>query len=281
MATKSWQSVSSTDWATAGNWNGGVPTSNDHAIVNGGVSIAGYDASAVDLDSLNIGPDFTGAIGSTGSYLIVAGDLVNIKTTTQASIRGARDIYLDTGGTYTSDVVYIDSTAVNQTIYLKGTITDLMVNHGRVVLVSGTVAELHVVWDGTGTAPTVEIQTPTITLANVHRYGGTVRMTQAGTVTTTRQNGGDFEATAGTLTNAYVSGGALRDTTTTTTTLLHIYPGGRVDYRSNVAGKTVTTTEVYGSGELLYDKELVRITFTNAPVERLRTTVYATPFLIG
>lgn len=279
MATRTWQSTSSTDWNTAGNWSGAaVPTSNDNVVINGGTNIAGYDASAVDLDSLNVGQDYDGSIGSTGSYLIVAADLVNIKCATQATNRGNRDIYLDTGGTYTSDVVYIDSVAFNQTIYLKGTITDLIINHGRVVIVSGTVAELRIVWDGTGAPPTVEVQTPTVTLAHVHTPAN-LTMSGAGTITTLRQDAGTLVAEAGTLTNVYVGRGIVRDNTTTTTTLAHVYPGGLLDYRQNVAGKTVTASEVYGSGKLAHDQELNRITFTAATVKRFETV--AAPLAIG
>ena len=107
-AVKQWISTSSKDFNTAGNWEpSGVPTDGDDVyITSGSTNIAGFDASATELDSLTVGSKYTGTIGSSGTKLELDATVFNFSGNGDTYIEG---IY----GTLTVQDTSTSNTALN------------------------------------------------------------------------------------------------------------------------------------------------------------------------
>lgn len=239
MATKTWASTGDQTWADNGNWaEGSYPASSNDVIINAaGVPIDGSNQAAVDLASLYIGRSYDQTIGSGAAYLIIGSAAVSIYSGT-----AGKHIYLDSGGTYGLDAISIDSNAdaADQTIYLKGTIGTLIVNHGNIKIVSGTVTNLYIEWDGTGTAPTIELDGATVT-SWWQNTAATSFMSGSGTVTNLYNDAGTFSADNGTVTNVFVRGGTYTHKTNATLTLGDVFDGGTFDGSEDARSKTITT----------------------------------------
>lgn len=81
MADHIWISATTSDWATAGNWTGGVPVSNGRALLGASSSqvslLTTVTQGGVDLDLLEASSLFAGNLGSAGTPLEIAADVVN------------------------------------------------------------------------------------------------------------------------------------------------------------------------------------------------------------
>ena len=70
MATRTWQGGTGV-WNLAANWSPAtIPANTDDVyIVSGSVDITGEDQSTVTLNSLTVGTQYSGTIGSSGTKL--------------------------------------------------------------------------------------------------------------------------------------------------------------------------------------------------------------------
>lgn len=183
-----WTGASSTAWTTAGNWNGGVPTSSLNCFINSAANNPVITTAAV-CKTVTIG---TGSVTlSTGGQLEVYGSFLNTGTFTQNS----RPLILrDNGSTPSSQTISSSSTLdslqfnktaggsitlgssvlnVNSTISLtSGSNFSLIVPNGKTLSINGGL---------TITAGTVEVQS-----------GGVIEIASAQTLTL---NGGTFKTT--------------------------------------------------------------------------------------
>jgi hypothetical protein len=81
FAGKVWTGASSTDWGTAGNWAGGVPTTTDDVLIDGGTRQPTINlTNAVTIKSLVIGPTTASTLTFTNGNvsdkkLLVTGDV--------------------------------------------------------------------------------------------------------------------------------------------------------------------------------------------------------------
>lgn len=254
------------DWGTGANWDtGSVPVSNDKAyIYDGAIAIDGDDQKAVDLDVLAIGPDYQGDhIGSSAAYLYIGADMATI----YPGIGMAGDIYIGSGVT-AGGAALIDDCRVKMSgdneLYLKGTVTRLVIRRGHVHLVEGTFTTVYVEWDGVGTAPTLTIEGGTVTDL---WYTGTCTIDQTGGTVTTRHamtGGTDTIGDAATATNIYVLGtSTITDNSRATTTLVEAF-AGTVQRAANTP-KTYTSIRSHGYAVINLDVGADVITYTNAP----------------
>ncbi len=191
-ASNTWTGATNTDWATAGNWSGGVPVATNDILIpfvaTGNYPVVSTDVSAVIVHNITV--DSTGS----GATLTVSsgGSLKNNGTTTVKST-GAFNVI--TGGTFTSaGTVTIDS---GGTLLLGvGTISmaaDNIADNGTMAISAGT-ATIHD-FSGTGifymTGGTLQVShdyKPT-TPANF-RGCNSVDCTSGGTVEFTGGDGG-------------------------------------------------------------------------------------------
>jgi len=259
MATREWISTSSTDWNTASNWSGSaVPVDTDDVyITSGSVNIAGFDASATQLNSLTIGSKYTGTIGSSGTKLKVDATTVNFS--------GRGDTYLD--GTYTTFTVMDtgpNTTALN--------ISDSTITTLRVLGGSGTINISSSTLNTTIEQIGAEAVTTVINADNT--IGGSCALTiDSGimelkdAIPTVTCYGGllDIELATGTITTLNQYGGRIRfiPTASCTITTLTIY-SGLFDSRDSTAPTfTITNSTIHENGTLDERSGLENATFTN------------------
>lgn len=254
MASRDFLSTSDQSFSTTANWTGStVPVAGDDVTftLSSAVSMDGTDQNAINLDSLAVGPAYAGNIGSSGSYFIISSDYVSI---VGGSAMG--NIYLDSGGTDELDEVVIDSASTSNQVYLKGDIGNLVVRHGLVTIVSGTVDNLFIEWDGTGTRPTIVNQGSTITLL---RTQTNVTFSQTGgTITTLKAGTGTFTISGeSTVTNYDIYGTAsVTATTNSTCTLCDIYSGATFDASQDVRAKTFSAVNLHQGGTANFNNGL-------------------------
>jgi len=259
MATREWISTSSTDWNTAANWSGtAVPVDTDDVyITSGSVNIAGFDASATQLNSLTIGSKYTGTIGSSGTKLKVDATTVNFS--------GRGDTYLD--GTYTTFTVMDSGPNTTALNISDSTITTLRVLGG-----SGTINISSSTLNTTIEQIGAEAVTTVINADNT--IGGSCALTiDSGimelkdAIPTVTCYGGllDIELATGTITTLNQYGGRIRfiPTASCTITTLTIY-SGLFDSRDSTAPTfTITNSTIHENGTLDERSGLENATFTN------------------
>ena len=272
MAVKQWISTSSTDWNTAGNWSpSGVPTDADDVyITSGSTNIAGFDASATELDSLTVGSKYTGTIGSRGTKLELDATTFNFS--------GNGDTYIE--GIYTTLTVQDTSTSTTALNLSGSTITTLRVLGGKgtvtvaadstisttIELIGADGVTLNIADAATigGSCTLVSDSgrlelnqaVPTITI-----YGGVADIQlDSGTVTTLDQYGGRVRwipTAACTITTLTLYGGLFdsRDSTAPLYTITNstVHENGVIDERSGLENATYTTPINIEGGEVRYD----------------------------
>lgn len=259
MANQDFTSTTSNDFGTSGNWTTAVPVAGDNVTFtqSNAVSMDGTDQNAINLASLGVGTEYTGNIGSSGSYFIISADAVTI-----AGGVGMGNIYLDSGGTDELDNVVIDSASTTKAVYLKGNLGDLIVKHGVVYLVSGSVDNIYVEWDGLGTPPVIVNQGMTVTL-----FDGTTGFTgtqTGGTITTFQADAGTMDAEGGTVTNIELRGSSrLNHKTTATVASLVVKNGATFDASGDPRAKTITLARLHQGGTIDLDTGLENVTVTS------------------
>ena len=234
-------------WNTVGNWDTGVPiTGDDVYIISGSASINGYDASAVTLDSLVVGSQYTGTIGTSGAKLQVSA--------TDVDFSGQGVTYLE-GDYVTFTVLDTSSSATALNISAGGSddITTLRIlgGSGNINLAAScditTIEQI-----GAGGVTLSILDSVDLTGASLTMDSGIVEMGQA--IPTITIFGGELKSTidSGTVTLLEQYGGKVRWNVTAacTITTLTIY-AGLFDSSNSISSQfTITNTTIHEQGIL-------------------------------
>lgn len=260
MSTLNWIGASgSLSWATVGNWDTGVaPVTGDTVNINfGSADInSGLSQSGVTLAALNIGPGFSGTIGTTGStgdFLAISATLwsVNSKSGRMkinfGSVQYTGTIIgtapaIDTGmpaleilGTHASNKIYMSCPDANSTV---GVAT-------RFGGETSTISEFDI-QGGTFTAGAG------CTLTTGKMSGGSV-VTINSALTTLTQSGRNCNLTTqgtGAITTATITGQAFLNNRASGDSIgtLNIGPNATADFSTNPAPLTITNAVQVSSG---------------------------------
>lgn len=238
----------------AGNWSLIVPVNTNEVRIPGtsGQEIqTGLNQTAVDLASFIVEPPYAQAIGGPGNPLITSAGLVKFF--------GSGDFYYQDGNG-TTDVMLINSGSMANTIQLGGdTITDCTLLRGTITFpatlttmttlrighVTNRESDVNLTIVAGGTALTTVYQAGGIVANGVaattwDMAAGTTTHSGSVSITTLIQRGGYMHYTStGTITTAWVYGGATLDLT-----------GGR---------KTVTTLYRFPGSTVIMDNDLVSV----------------------
>ena len=144
MATRNWSGAVSGDWSNAGNWDT-APASGDDVIINTGSRNidAGLSQGALDLNSLWVGPTYTGQIGNSDTAMLT------ISSAKIIIAGGGSQHYITNGNTNIDEfeVISIGSAGTGN-LTCGGTITKLIVRMGHIKLYSGTTTTAYLMADG-------------------------------------------------------------------------------------------------------------------------------------
>jgi hypothetical protein len=184
---RTWTGAVSTDWSAAGNWNGGVPTSANNAIIPSGAPNQPVLTAGVQINDVTLS---VGATLSLGNFNLVSSgsiDALGPITATQGSV-----ILLGAGKTVRGS---LPNVLVNGSIAVNGaaSMPVLAVNAGGSFTVAGNTASLG----------SVAVNGGTLSIG----AGATVSMTTLGVL----QSAGRFQQTGGTVavaTNVLFDGGS-------------------------------------------------------------------------
>jgi len=283
MADNVWLGGTSTAWNTAGNWStGSVPTSSDNVLFDHRAQrdCAGFDASAVTLASLRITSGYTYSIGTYAAGVLtrlrVSATLLTIgEPLGDGNIgSGSQLIAIDTGANATA-VNVLNTNSTGQASGFAPVLLKGANSANKITVVSG--------WVGLGTYILAEaFQFPTINVTGNQAYVecGTGYATSSGStptinqtaglafvrhnLTTLNQEGGTTTtADACTITTADVGGNFFSNSSGTITTL-NVQNGGSADFSQRTTARTVTNSNVYGTGQVNAENGIPKsITFTN------------------
>jgi len=277
MATRTWTGETDGDWGTTTNWEDDtVPISGDDVyIVSGSVDIDGSDQSAVTLDSLTVGPKYTGTIGTSGTKLQVSatnfifsgagstnyfeGSYANLTIQNTSTDSDALNIYGDSdeisklrilggrGGVNIDSSCDLGSSSTVEQIGASGvttTIADGTTIHGTCTLKidSGKMVLNQAIADITVFGGDLEVGLDSGTVTTLEQYGGRVRWnpSAACTITTLNIFAGLFDSSDSTA-----------PAFTITNTTLH--EGGSINERSGLENATWTNPINMEGGEVIYD----------------------------
>ena len=254
------------NWNEGHNWLDGAgddagdpPVNGDDVyIVSGSVSITGYDASAVTLDSLVVGSQYTGTIGSSGAKLQISSTVVDFS--------GKGVTYLE--GDYVTFTVLdtaTGSTALNISADGADDITTLRIlgGSGNINLAAScdltTIEQIGADGVTLSIAASVDLTGATLTMDS-----GIVEMGQA--VPTIVVFGGELKSTidSGTITSIDQYGGRIRwsPTASCTITTLTVYAGKFDSSNSTAPTFTITNTTLH-DGELDERSGIENAVYTN------------------
>jgi hypothetical protein len=278
-----WIGGSSTAWNTAGNWStGSVPTSSDNVIFDHRAqnNCAAFDASAVTLTSLRITSGFTKYIGTYS-----AGVLTRLQLSATNIVIGEPMGDGQTGAG--SQMIALDTGTVATTIRVLSSNTSGVVSGFAPILLKGSNSSNSITvvsgWVGIGTVILAEVvQFPTInvtggqavvevgtgytagsgTTPKVNQTAGRVIFRHA--LTTLNQEGGlAISEGSGAIVTADVGGTFISNSTGAITTL-NVQDNGLADFSQSTVARTVTNTNVYGTGRINAESGVPKhITFTN------------------
>lgn len=259
-ATYQWTGVSSTAYATGGNFTPSGPpaTSTDTLIVdqNATRAIAGSDQSATTLAALNILATNGQFVGDNGTPLKINGTNVRLFDPSASGIQtvGSGRINLDLATGATSIVVVGSAQAGADTG--KEPIRIKAVNVANVATIQGGIVGFAT--DNPGDVATfsqisvvgnaiVNIGSG-VTLATLLASAGTTLMKCGATLL--RQTGGIVTTQgSGAITTATINGQCTLNSTGTITTL-QVGDGGTADFTQDVRAKTVTNCKLYKGAKL-------------------------------
>jgi len=248
------------DWSVAANWTGAaVPINADDVIFDGTSNEAvtdGLNQAAVTLGSLVFAEAYTGAVGGDGTPLLISATLLRYA--------GQGDAWIT--GTFAD--VYVTSTGAS-TLTLDGTITDLYLAKGKVVVTGGATATNIYITYITSRATDVNLTIGlACTITIVWQDGGVV--TSQSSYTTLHMFNGTHTQTVGSIPSVTIEGQSTfywRAAAGTITTLL-AWAGAIVDASGNGAIKTITTATLFKGSILNIANGASTIVITN-PVLRL------------
>ena len=261
MATRTWTGTAGdNDWSNTANWDeGSVPVSSDDVyIVSGSESIDGYDASAVTLDSLVVGSQYTGTIGSSGAKLQIS--------STDVDFSGKGVTYLEGDfGTFTVLDTTTGSTALNISAGGSDDITTLRILGGSGNINLAASCDLTTIEQIGADGVTLSIAASVdLTGASLTMDSGIVEMGQA--VPTIVVFGGELKSTidSGTITSIDQYGGKIRwsPTASCTITTLTVY-AGKFDSSNSTAPTFVITNTTLHDGELDERSGIENAVYTN------------------
>ena len=275
MAVRTWTGDVSGDWNTTGNWDeGSVPVNGDEVyIVSGSVSIVGFDAADVTLDSLTVGAQYTGSIGTSGGKMQISSTNFDYSGTGTSAYYEVTYTTLTIQNTSTSDDalnLYGDSDTITTLRILggRGGINiDSSCNITTTIEQIGSDGVTTNIADSTtiGGSCTLAMDSgkldlnqaiPTITI-----FGGElVAALDTGTVTTINQYGGRvrWNPTAScTITTLTLYNGLFDSKNSTspafTITNATVHEGGLIDERSGLENAVWTNPVAVEGGDIRYD----------------------------
>ncbi len=253
MATRTWVGGTSGKWTTAANWSPAtVPVDDDDVIVNAGsVSIDdGLDQSAIDLDSMFIGGDYTGEVGNSPTAPLKIGcDSLVIDG-------GGQNHYIQSGSGKLIDKAEIrgigtDSDKITGNLYLiaDANWTKLAIKKGTVQLHGGAGAFVDVAVEASGgvaTNATLEILDGLVTSFYMGHGAGSILSASTAGVVTTLYLGAEavFTANAGTVTNLVQLTGRFNYWTSTNMTFVKVL-SGIFNSSGNETARTIATLDSY------------------------------------
>jgi len=283
MATKLWlgdDAGNEGDWSVAANWSGGVPGNGDDAVLqHSSQSVtAGLAQGAIDLATLRIDQSFTGQIGDENNYLVIGSSVVTIgeaKGESAAPPAGSSMIKLN-----------LDTTATAVTVHNTGNSAEsgrqalrlLMVNAANVVSVlkgsvsiaadageTSQLATLNISYVDSVESDADVVVGSGVTLATVQKTGGSLAL-QCAVTTLTNRAGAVRTSGTGVITAVNMHAGSADLNSTGTITTLNGF-GGAVDTTESLAGRTITTLNIYAGFSIKYDPAIVAITNKPSPAE--------------
>lgn len=190
-----------TDWNTATNWVGGsLPGSADDVHFTGGsqFSVIGITPSNTALGSINIHPDYTGSVGSSGSKMILS-TVTDVKF-----VGGGGRLFLD--ATITRAAIS-GGAGVANALELDGAIADVFIdNASGGMLLTSTAAPVNIYQNGSPNWLTT-IGASITTLDTIQMDSGRIinsSLVNAG-AKLVLVNGGQYEQETGALIDVYIS----------------------------------------------------------------------------
>jgi len=254
------------DWSGAGNWDNGLPVAGDTVIFDGAAADGSWDCdvnmahAATNLARLDVTDGYSGTIGSSGAYLTISVD--------RCIYAGTGNIYLDSGGTDSINVLIVTGTGTAGHAYFKGDISTLYGYLGDITYTGGagrTLTSTYFINTGsaasdltftaTGSGGTI---TSLIVYSGTHTINHTISTGNAiygGTVT--YEDGAAAVATG----SLSVHDGTVNWKATGTLTMLTA-GGGSFDASGNMDAKTITNVHQY-EGEVNLANGANNITVTN------------------
>ena len=263
MSSVNWiGSTGSQSWSVAGNWDtGAVPVTGDDVYINFGNSDinGGLNQSAVALNSLNVGPGFSGTIGTTGN----SSDSLQIGYTTGFFNCLSGRIKIDYGSsTHITYIIQMGNSldsgleafrfrggSVSSKLYVAGSNTTTV---GGATTRGGLTATLSE-WDIEGgvlnlssgvTAATGKQSGGTVTM-----YGGATTITQTGNNAILVTEGAGVITTLSVTNQAYINSRPAAGTDVIGT--LNVGPGALCDFSGNPSACTLTNAPLLAKGAKL------------------------------
>lgn len=256
MATRTWNGSVSGDWSNASNWSA-APASGDDVIINTGSRNidAGLSQGALDLNSLFVGPSYTGQIGNSDTAMLTI-------SSARITIAGGGSQHYITNGNTNIDEIEIVKVGESGTgnITIGGTIVKVVIRMGHVKLYSGTTTTGYLIADG-GLSSTASLTHFAGTITTLFKGAGNYTsqdedddgevINGSGTVTNLyHQSGNSTFGPSATLTNLFMSAGTVYWTAEATMTLGRIM-GGVLDGRYSKYAPTITTLDVLKDAQAL------------------------------
>jgi hypothetical protein len=278
MADNVWLGTTSTAWNVTTNWiTGAVPTTGDNVIFDHRAQndCAAFNASAVTLTSLRITSGFTKLIGTISGAAVTR---LQLSATSLVIGETLGDGQIGSG----SQLIAIDLGSAQSTIRILNANSTGQSNGFAPILLKGTHASNAISveggWVGIGTITLAEAFT--FATINITGPSANVELGSGGTLTTINQTDGlcsfrnnlttlnqesgtAISEGAATITTADVGGTFVANSTGTITTL-NVQVNGVADFSQNPTARTVTNTNVYGTGRInSYSGVPKHVTYTN------------------
>jgi hypothetical protein len=262
MAIAFWTGTTSKVFALAANWNPAAIPSDGDTLVYNDDSTQGMDGGAIAAKGFAVIVDrgFVYEIGSSGTPF----DPANGFTTIVFLASTILPCYFDGSGTIARLLVDTESNR-DDLVNVQGTATDVTVRAGKTTLDSGaTVTGSIKVMGGTGGANGV-LTVPsgaTLTNAEISVSGG--KMTTGASLTTAIVNGGELilDGAAGVTTRLEAYDGVTWWDAASTIALAEIF-GGALKTRKDRSGRTLTSGNMYGNGDIDFTYGGLSMTITN------------------
>lgn len=249
---------------TAGNWDGGLPTSDDRLYFlkmndgqnpPSGTAAQMDDLTLIDADLVMVGEGYTKTIGGSGTPMEISADLVWYRGS------AGKLWYKDGGGT--TDLILVDSTASDplghDCIALDGaTMTQVEVMRGMCTILTGaTITTLKVGILGANSPAKCVINAGTITISAANLHSGLVTNNQA--LASVYVYGGIWTQALGVNTTMNILGGRVNLNVAGTYATIYLYPGATLDLSQDGSRKIVTNMYEF-PGSTIIGRELLKVT---------------------